>query len=97
MFGDHVKSREVTTNATTYVTPAITHSMLALCSAACKALRYASTALTRGLRALTPPARSSSIDNYVMAGRVKPKKIDRMGIDLISMRRYSDGIVSVRY
>jgi len=28
--------------------------MLALCSAACKALRFASTAHPRGLRALTP-------------------------------------------
>ena len=32
--------------------------MLALCSAACKALRFALTALSRGLRALTPPPRS---------------------------------------
>ena len=45
----------------------ITHSMLALCSAACKALRCASTALARGLRALTPPPRSSATGNYVMA------------------------------
>jgi hypothetical protein len=49
---------------------AITHSMLALCSAACKALRFASTALARGLRALTPPPRSSSTGNYVMAFEV---------------------------
>jgi hypothetical protein len=48
---------------------AITHSMLALCSAAYKALRFASTALTRGLRALTPPARSSGTGNYMMAVR----------------------------
>jgi hypothetical protein len=46
---------------------AITYSMLALCSAACKALRFASTALARGLRALTPPPRSSIDSNYVMA------------------------------
>jgi hypothetical protein len=46
---------------------AITHSMLALCSAACKALRFASTALARGLRALTPPPRSSLFGHYVMA------------------------------
>jgi hypothetical protein len=57
-FETHVTERAVTTSATTNVTPAITHSMLALCSAACKALRFASTALTRGLRALTLPARS---------------------------------------
>jgi hypothetical protein len=36
---------------------AITRSMLRLCSAPCKALRFASTALARGLRALTVPAR----------------------------------------
>jgi hypothetical protein len=36
------------------MTTAITSSMLALCSAACKALRFASTAHPRGLRALTP-------------------------------------------
>ena len=46
---------------------AITHSMLALCSASFKALRFASTALARGLRALTPPPRSSATGNYVMA------------------------------
>lgn len=46
---------------------AITYSMLALCSAACKALRFASTARGRGLRALTPPPRSSATGNYVMA------------------------------
>jgi hypothetical protein len=33
--------------------------MLDLCSAPCKALRFASTALARGLRALTVPARRS--------------------------------------
>jgi hypothetical protein len=45
---------------------AITNSMLALCSSAWKALRFASTALARGLRALTPPPRSSINSNYVM-------------------------------
>jgi hypothetical protein len=54
--------------------PAITPLMLDLCSAPCKALRFASTALTRGLRALTVPARSSSTGNYVMAGRVTSEK-----------------------
>jgi hypothetical protein len=53
--------------ATKYEPPAIARSMLELCSAPCKALRFASTALTRGLRALTVPARSSRIGNYVMA------------------------------
>ncbi|HEY3161919.1 MAG TPA: hypothetical protein VGJ78_23315 [Vicinamibacterales bacterium] len=65
----HMTERAVTTSAATDMTPAITHLILALCSAACKALRFASTALTRGLRALTLPARSSSIGNCVMAGR----------------------------
>jgi hypothetical protein len=44
--------------------------MFELCSAPCKALRFASPALSRGLRALTVPARSSSIGRYVMAGGV---------------------------
>jgi len=38
-------------------TPAITLSMLDLCSAPCKARRFAPPAHTRGLRALTVPAR----------------------------------------
>lgn len=63
----------VTTSVTVRKTPAITPSMLALCSAACKALRFASTALARGLRALTLPPRSSLIGNYVMANRTRPK------------------------
>jgi hypothetical protein len=33
--------------------------MIALCSSAYKARRFAPTALARGLRALTPPPRSS--------------------------------------
>jgi len=63
-----------------YVTAAITYSMLALCSAAYKALRSAPTALTRGLRALTPPARSPSTGNYVMAGHVTAQKFVRLGL-----------------
>lgn len=39
-----------------------------LCSAPCKALRFAPTALTRGLRALTVPARRSRSGSCVMAG-----------------------------
>jgi hypothetical protein len=41
--------------------PAITQSIFELCSAPCKALRFASTTLARGLRALTAPARSASM------------------------------------
>jgi hypothetical protein len=52
------------------VLPAITASSMALCSAPCKALRFAPTPLARGLRALTAPPRSSTNGTYVMAGRV---------------------------
>jgi hypothetical protein len=60
--------------ATMYEPPAITLLMLELCSAPCKALRVAPTALTRGLRALTVPARSSPTSNYVMAARMTAAK-----------------------
>jgi len=46
---------------------AITTTMLHLCSAPCKALRFAPTAHARGLRALTVPPRRRSAGNYVMA------------------------------
>jgi hypothetical protein len=52
-----VRARKMTTIGTTADAPAITQSMLGPCSAPCKALRFASTALVRGLRALTVPAR----------------------------------------
>ena len=50
--------------------PTITQSMLDLCSAPCKARRFAPTAHTRGLRALTVPARRSGPGHYVMVGVV---------------------------
>jgi hypothetical protein len=50
--------------------PTITWSMLDLCSAPCKARRFAPPAHLRGLRALTVPARRSCLGNYVMAGGV---------------------------
>jgi hypothetical protein len=50
--------------------PTITQSMLDLRSAPCKARRFAPPALTRGLRALTVPARRSGLGHYVMAGGV---------------------------
>jgi len=59
---------------------AITHAILALCSAACKALRFASTAITRGLRALTSPARSSLVGPCVMAGGVMTKNLIDWGL-----------------
>ena len=64
-----VRARNTTTIGTIAAAPAITRSMLGLCSAPCKALRVASTALTRGLRALTGPARRPSW-HYAMAGSV---------------------------
>jgi hypothetical protein len=48
---------EITAIETSVNLPAIAHSILDLCSAPYKALRFASTALARGLRALTAPAR----------------------------------------
>jgi len=48
--------------------PTITHSMFDLCSAPCKARRLAPPALTRGLRALTVPARRSRLGHCVMVG-----------------------------
>jgi hypothetical protein len=57
-------------NMTAMNAPTITQSMLDLCSAPCKALRFAPTTLTRGLRALTVPARRFCPGHYVMAGGV---------------------------
>lgn len=48
---------EVITSGVTPTPSAITTTMLHLCSAPCKALRFAPPARTRGLRALTVPAR----------------------------------------
>jgi hypothetical protein len=48
--------------------PTITQVMLDLCSALCKARRCATTAHTRGLRALTVPPRRSRPGHYVMVG-----------------------------
>jgi hypothetical protein len=52
--------------------PAITQLMFDLCSAPCKARRFAPPAHPRGLRALTVPARRSRLGDYVMAGGVMP-------------------------
>ena len=49
---------------------AITQLMIDLCSAPCKARRFAPPAPARGLRALTVPARRSRLGHYVMAGGV---------------------------
>jgi hypothetical protein len=48
---------EVITSGATSTPSAITPTMLHLCSAPCKALRFAPPARARGLRALTVPAR----------------------------------------
>jgi hypothetical protein len=62
--------------ATKYEPPAITRLILERCSAPCKALRFASTTLPRGLRALTVPARRSPNSNYVMAvARLRKKRL----------------------
>jgi hypothetical protein len=49
----------------------ITQSMFDLCSAPCKARRFAPPGRARGLRALTVPARSSRSGYYVMARRIR--------------------------
>jgi hypothetical protein len=49
--------REAITFGVTSTRSAITATMVHLCSAPCKALRFAPTAHARGLRALTVPAR----------------------------------------
>ena len=54
----------------TLETSAITQLMFDLCSAPCKARRFAPPAHARGLRALTVPARRSGLGHYVMAGGV---------------------------
>ena len=53
---DQIYALHMTTIGTTVGPPAIPRSMLDLCSAPCKALRFAPTAFSRGLRALTVPA-----------------------------------------
>ncbi len=66
----HFEVRDVSTIMATLDAPAITQSMLDLCSAPYKARRFAPPAHARGLRALTMPARRSCLGNYVMAGGV---------------------------
>jgi hypothetical protein len=56
------------TSTTAIEAPTITQSMLDLCSAPCKARRFAPPAHARGLRALTVPARRSRLGHYVMVG-----------------------------
>jgi hypothetical protein len=51
-FDVHCDHREVITSGATSTPPALTTTMLHLCSAPCKALRFAPPARTRGLRAL---------------------------------------------
>ena len=61
---------DVSTIRATLDALAITQLMFDLCSAPCKALRFAPPARARGLRALTVPARRSCLGHYVMAGGV---------------------------
>jgi hypothetical protein len=60
--------RQVVRSGMTSTPSAITTTMLHLCSAPCKALRFASPVHLRGLRALTVPARRSPLGHYVMVG-----------------------------
>ena len=62
--------RDVSTIVATLGAPTITPSMLDLCSAPCKARRFAPPAHARGILALTVPARRSRPGHYVMAGGV---------------------------
>ena len=66
----HFEVRDVSTIVATLDAPAITQSMLDLCSAPCKARPFAPPAHARGLRALTVPARRSRLGHYVIAGSV---------------------------
>ena len=62
----HFEVRDVSTIVATLDAPAaITQSMLDLCSAPCKARRFAPPAHARGLRALTV-----RLGHYVIAGSV---------------------------
>ena len=64
----HFEVSDVSTIMATLETLAITQLMFVLCSAPCKARRFAPPARARGLRALTVPARRSRLGQYVMAG-----------------------------
>ena len=55
----HFEVRNMSTNTATLEALAITQLMFVLCSAPCKARRFAPPARARGLRALTMPARRS--------------------------------------
>ena len=66
----HFEVSDVSTIRATLDTSAITQLMFDLCSAPCKARRFAPPAHARGLRALTVPARRSCLGHYVMAGGV---------------------------
>jgi hypothetical protein len=66
----HFGVHDLATTMTAMDAPTITQSMLDLCSAPCKARRFAPPAHARGLRALTVPARRSSLGHYVMVGGV---------------------------
>ena len=64
----HFEVSDVSSIRATLDTLAITQLMFDLCSVPCKARRFAPPALTRGLRALTVPARRSRLGHYVMVG-----------------------------
>ena len=66
----HFEVSDVSAIRATLDTSAITQLMFDLCSAPCKARRFAPPAHARGLRALTVPAPRSCLGHYVMAGGV---------------------------
>jgi hypothetical protein len=67
-FVAHFEARHVSQIIATLDGLAITQLMFDLCSAPCKARRFAPPAHARGLRALTVPARRSRLGHYVMVG-----------------------------
>ena len=62
------EARDVSMIMATLDALAITQLMFDLCSAPCKALRFAPPPRARGLRALTVLVRRSRLGHYVMAG-----------------------------
>jgi hypothetical protein len=79
----HFEVRDVSTIKVALDAPTITQLMFDLCSAPCKARRFAPPAHARGLRALTVPARRSCLSHYVMAGGVMMLSwTDQRGVSL---------------
>ena len=81
------------TRATIWITrdaPTITHAMLDLCSAPCKALRFAPPAHARGILALTVPPRRSRLGHYVMAVEYTSRTLEGPLIATLKTRHAED-------